>query len=176
MCTLIKRNWKTDGAQIAFSILLLLLAIGALGWEAQCLGLLVIVLADLFVMSLIVCAAIKSTPANAGGDWESWPYLPTRLAALILLPSLLVALVVAFGSLYLWTKGVYLGGKNGSLLTDHWDALYFSVVTITTLGYGDFLPVESCARWTVMGELASGIIMLVGALPLLVGRLTNWDR
>ena len=54
------------------------------------------------------------------------------------------------------------------------DALYFSVVTITTVGYGDLHPVMASTKMLVMGEIGSGVLMLVWALPLLVSRLANW--
>jgi hypothetical protein len=82
------------------------------------------------------------------------------------MPLLLGALVAAFAGIYLAT--------NGGVVDSQLDALYFSFVTITTLGYGDFHPVSAVAKCSVMCEVASGLIMLIGALPLLIGRLTMW--
>jgi hypothetical protein len=41
------------------------------------------------------------------------------------------------------------------------DALYFSMVTIATVGYGDILPVGHAARWLCVTEIASGVLLLV---------------
>jgi len=41
------------------------------------------------------------------------------------------------------------------------DALYFSVVTMATVGYGDILPVGHAARWLSVSEIMSGILLLV---------------
>jgi hypothetical protein len=41
------------------------------------------------------------------------------------------------------------------------DALYFSMVTIATVGYGDILPVGHAARWLCVAEIASGVLLLV---------------
>jgi hypothetical protein len=41
------------------------------------------------------------------------------------------------------------------------DALYFSVVTMATVGYGDILPVGHLARWLCMFEIVSGFLLLV---------------
>jgi voltage-gated potassium channel Kch len=170
---IIRKNRDTDVPQMGFSLVALSFAVAALLWEIGWIGVLSIIAIDLFVVGLIVCTAVKSTPKCRGGDEETWPYLPTRPAALIMLPILLIGLVTAFAGVYLWSAGITVGT---ALLSGRIDALYFSAVTITTLGYGDFLPTNSCAKVAVMGQLASGFIMLVGALPLLVGRLSMWSR
>jgi hypothetical protein len=41
------------------------------------------------------------------------------------------------------------------------DALYFSVVTMATVGYGDILPVGHAARWLCVSEIVSGVLLLV---------------
>ena len=54
-----------------------------------------------------------------------------------------------------------------------WQALlYFSFVTLTTLGYGDVLPVSSVARAWAMVEAAAGTIYLA----ILIARLVNSYR
>ena len=86
----------------------------------------------------------------------------------MLVPLLLFAEIIAFADIYIWSGGVV---SDAVKLGNAVDAVYFSVVTITTLGYGDFHPINLPAKVAVMGELLCGIIMLVGAFPLLVGRL-----
>src|SRR5262249_26883028 len=142
-------------------------------------GLVSIVITNLFVFSLLRCCAIASTPGlvrrpygravknHRNERWEVLPYLPTRTYAFVLLPILLSALVAAFGGIYLWTDGGVIDSQTPAQpLASQLDALYFSSVTIATVGYGDFHPVSAAAKWTVMGEVASGLLMLVGALPL----------
>ena len=41
------------------------------------------------------------------------------------------------------------------------DAIYFSVVTMATVGYGDILPVGHLARWLCVAEILSGVLLLV---------------
>lgn len=48
--------------------------------------------------------------------------------------------------------------------------LYFSVVTITTLGYGDALPKSMLAQVLVMVEVAVGYMMLGGVLSIFATR------
>lgn len=73
-------------------------------------------------------------------------------------------LIVGFAYLYIWTFGVQgsvsaCGGPT--MLTSAWDALYFSFVTITTLGYGDFHPTSFWAQLFVVLETLSGLLLLV---------------
>jgi uncharacterized protein YjbI with pentapeptide repeats len=49
--------------------------------------------------------------------------------------------------------------------------LYFSVVTITTLGYGDALPKSMVAQILVMLEVAVGYMMLGGVLSIFATRM-----
>ncbi|HTF71819.1 MAG TPA: ion channel [Edaphobacter sp.] len=41
------------------------------------------------------------------------------------------------------------------------DSLYFSAVTMATVGYGDILPVGHAARWLCIAEIVSGVLLLV---------------
>jgi hypothetical protein len=146
-----------------------------------------VAITNLFVVSLLRCCAVASTSnlarkprgrAVKSADhqrWEVFPYLPTRMAALILLPILLSALIIAFGGLYLSTDGGVVNSETPAQpLVSRLDAVYFSFVTITTLGYGDFHPASAVSKWAVMGEVTSGLTMLAGAVPLLIARLTMW--
>lgn len=85
-----------------------------------------------------------------------------------------IALVFAFvyGGVDTMTDGNFL---NGSLV-DGADSgpsvsLYFSVVTITTLGYGDLTPATELARTLAMIETLFGQIFLVVLVAYLVGSL-----
>ena len=54
-----------------------------------------------------------------------------------------------------------------------WDATYFSFVTLTTLGYGDFLPVTEAGRKIVIWQLFTTVELLFAILPLVIGRLAD---
>ena len=49
---------------------------------------------------------------------------------------------------------------NGSFKYPLWNFLYFSSVTITTLGYGDILPNSTIVRILVMFETVSGVLII----------------
>lgn len=56
------------------------------------------------------------------------------------------------------------------------DFLYFSAVTITTLGYGDILPNSSLVRAFVMVETLSGMILIALTVSYLFDWLKNKKR
>ncbi len=49
------------------------------------------------------------------------------------------------------------------------DLLYYSYVTLTTLGYGDIIPVTSYARYTAILEAIIGVMFLAIIISRLVG-------
>jgi hypothetical protein len=58
---------------------------------------------------------------------------------------------------------------NGNLVSlSRVSALYFSAVTATTLGYGDFTPADGPSRVLVMTQLSSTIVFLIFIIPALV--------
>lgn len=69
--------------------------------------------------------------------------------------------VVVFSALLLiWIGGVAVfnaeGGRGDGNITSIFDALWWAVVTVTTVGYGDFYPV------THMGRIVATMLMVVG--------------
>lgn len=54
-------------------------------------------------------------------------------------------------------------------ILDGFDALYFSIVTITTLGYGDIVPITSIQKFLVGLEAISGIVVF-GAMLVRLGQ------
>lgn len=40
-------------------------------------------------------------------------------------------------------------------------ALYFSIVTLSTIGYGDITPMTNTARLIVMGEIIVGVVLML---------------
>ncbi|WP_230850937.1 potassium channel family protein, partial [Bacteroides fragilis] len=45
-------------------------------------------------------------------------------------------------------------------LENWWDCLYFSMVTITTLGFGDIAPITTLGRLLVAIETVSGVLFI----------------
>ncbi|MGI9325758.1 MAG: pentapeptide repeat-containing protein [Pseudomonadales bacterium] len=57
---------------------------------------------------------------------------------------------------------------------DSWaPMLYYSVVTFTTLGFGDIVPRTQEAAWWIMGEVVLGYFMLGGLITILATKLAR---
>ena len=56
------------------------------------------------------------------------------------------------------------------------DYLYFSYITLTTVGYGDLVPRGSLARMLAVTEALTGQLYLVTVVAVVVGRFHRRDR
>jgi Ion channel len=166
--------------------------LGAMGFIAG--------LVDLYLLFALLEAALRSTKAESRPKHRWKLELPNLISSLVILPLLLAAAVFAFAGMYrrqtcgiirtaAETESTY-GAKRGAALTpreatcivserveplrSRVDAVYFSAVTIATVGYGDFVPGRAAARLLVLWEIATGLLLLVGALPLVVSRLADF--
>lgn len=54
------------------------------------------------------------------------------------------------------------------------EALYFSLVTMITLGYGDYIPVSAVTRMLVIWQLATGGLLVIGIFPLIISRAADF--
>jgi hypothetical protein len=63
--------------------------------------------------------------------------------------------------------------KRNNRLATFLDCLYFSVVTMTTTGYGDIHPIRWYSKLAVETQILTGVAILVFALGMLFG---NWWR
>jgi hypothetical protein len=89
-----------------------------------------------------------------------------------------VTLQAAFGALcvYLFAFGAIAVLQHGSLFTngidgDLQDHLYFSFITMTTVGYGDLAPVGDLARSLAILEALIGQLYLVMVVGVIVGNI-----
>jgi len=128
-------SWCATAVRIALSIFALWWAAGAFFYPLK------VVLVDL----------------PTGGELKS----PTR--SIILLFFNYIGITIHFASVYLLSLSIsYSVCQNP--ITCPLEALYFSIVTITTLGYGDIHPISCIGRTLVSVEVLVGIALIVTAL------------
>jgi voltage-gated potassium channel Kch len=58
------------------------------------------------------------------------------------------------------------------------ELLYFSLITLTTVGYGDIVPLSGTARVVTALEGVTGVLYIATTVALLVSRFRNeiWER
>jgi hypothetical protein len=186
---LLAKYWqsKSSRSQLAIAILLTLGAVLSLLSSSRGLAFVVIVIADLFLLFLMGAGAIRGDGHIPADD-----YMPFRLPCLIAFVSIFLAIVLSFAEVYRNSNFsptglpnyVACGPTEGCVfkpeerrsitLEDKTTAVYFSTVTITTLGYGDYTPAPGAARLFVMWELGTGFLLLLVAFPLLISRIATW--
>lgn len=170
-------NLQIAGALVSLAIGIFVLHFPTPFWNRA-----LILCIDGYIAFLVICAAVASTPETENGLKEASSPLPTRPVALLILPLFVVALIAAFGAehklLFQHNPSEYVLAisEHQPGLAYAGDAFYFSAVTMLTLGSNEVIPVGGCAKLWVLLELLSGSLMLIGAIPLLVGRLTTWSH
>lgn len=95
----------------------------------------------------------------------------SRLALEIsLLAAQLVTLILAFAAIYRTLGLLDNTGPVPATVNDFWTAAYYSVVTFTTLGYGDFYPMgagralaalQALTGYVVLGMVASAAASMI---------------
>ena len=103
--------------------------------------------------------------------WASWSILFVFLFAIAYrfpVPSWTSAWLEDFAPHFHQTTGAY----SGEPLT-FWACFYFSVVTFTTLGFGDVVADNTAARFLVTLEVIFGYVMLGGLISIFANKLAS---
>jgi len=85
-----------------------------------------------------------------------------------------IELIINFASIYMLLPSEYFSGK----ITSYIDAIYFSGVTITTLGYGDISPSHTLPKFLSVYEVLCGFALIIVSFAVCTGRgiETNTNR
>ena len=98
---------------------------------------------------------------------------PTITVRLVL-GALAIYLLLGLTYSYLYPLIAHVTGQTFFVQTAHpqsVDFVYFSYVTLTTVGYGDFTASTSAGRMFAVSEALTGQLYLVSAVALLVGNI-----
>jgi hypothetical protein len=125
---------------------------------------------DIYLV-LILFEAAQRLDKKLATSQAAFLEFPTLKASLVQTLFVLITVVCGFATMYIQSGEV---ANNVGGLKDKVDALYYSMVTITTLGYGDFAPTGIHARLLVVWQLFTGFLFLLCILPLVVARLSAY--
>ena len=88
--------------------------------------------------------------------------------------SVFLAVVYGFIFYYLGESSFHINQYGSQQLP--WSiatTMYFSVITFSTLGYGDIVPITSLATLFIIAEVITGYIMLGGLISILAGKMAR---
>lgn len=80
--------------------------------------------------------------------------------------------ILSFGALY-WKFELIEFSKENASRPDFWDSIYFSAVTLTTLGFGDIHPASLVGRIVVGLEAIIGYALAIIFVSILVSRIVR---
>ena len=124
-----------------------------------------ILISDSYLSLVLLFAAILSDDHAFAAKWPWITRLfPRRTAALFVVGLLLLSIVSGFAGLYVGTE-VFSSNKTPG------DALYLSLFT---LAFTDYSPKPGYGQLVVVGQVASGILYLIAAIPLLISRIATF--
>ncbi len=88
---------------------------------------------------------------------------------------------IAYGNLYELIEFIFPGsflysGNQGFGLVRNYDLVYFSFTTLSTVGFGDVIAINSYARSIVILEEVTGIFYLAVLVARLVGSMAYRDK
>jgi Ion channel len=141
-------------------------------------GVVSVSLVDFYMVCVFFIAAIQSDVKNGNLDFtlyqnfgRRWRWLPIRTAGLIMVGTFFLTDVLGFAAVFRAMPDGYFNHP----LAHWWEAVYFSIVTIATVGYGDFLPVKVWSEAIIIGQIASGLLLLAGIVSFVIARISGFD-
>jgi hypothetical protein len=81
---------------------------------------------------------------------------------------LYILIIITICSLYFWIASSYFQGTNNPTLSI-FDSFYFSIITFTTLGYGDIAPIG-------FGKIVASFEVLSGLTPATTSRIHQFNK
>ena len=166
-----EKDRKEDYWILGFALVAATLGAGS-NWSANVfagsfwLALPAIVGVDFYLLFVLVLAALR-TYDKSFHKRKKWvtKWFPTPAAGILVMFLLLTASVTGFAALYV-------GSDVFCVTQGRLDALYHSVLI---LGFSDFQLRQGYGQLIVLAQLFSGVVLLIGAFPLLISRLSAFE-
>lgn len=95
---------------------------------------------------------------------EQWIAIRNRLSSVLVL---YFGVIFFFSGLYRWVSE-NIEGSFSKPIASTVDSIYFSAVTVTTLGYGDITPTAVVSKLTVVAQSIMGVILLAVLIGLVI--------
>jgi voltage-gated potassium channel len=156
-------------AQIILGLMLALTGIGLL-WR-------LVSAWTLSVSLLVITVAVNIAQENWGVSlalqavllvsllWAKRYFTRRTILASVLFSASGILAVLAYG-----TIGSYLLRNDFKPVIQNWtDAFYYTIVTLSTVGYGDIVPATPAARWFAMSLLVIGLGVFASAIASALG-------
>jgi hypothetical protein len=163
----LKQDRMDDARLLAIFCLVALAALLSGPFRSPSVAKAAIAVADGYLCVVLVLAALRTDHAPTFRNEYPWiaRWFPRRAAGFLLIAFLLATVIFGFAGLYIGTD-VFLADKS-------WlDAIYIS---FQTLGFSDFQPKAGHGQRVVIAQLASGVLLLIGAFPLLISRMSAFE-
>jgi hypothetical protein len=84
--------------------------------------------------------------------------------------------VIGYAIIYLTVANIQNTSGCGTALKTPVSALYYSAVTIVTLGYGDLVPADDPSRLIVVSQLLAAVIFLIFLIPALISLFSDREE
>ncbi len=125
----------------------------------------VIVISDSYLSIVLLLAALRSDDETFLHK-HSWTkhFFPRRTPGLLVAGFIFVAVISGFA-------GLYVGTETFSSSKSPLDALYISAFT---LAFTDYSPKPGYGQVVVMGQFASGVLLLIALFPFLISRISTF--
>ena len=105
-------------------------------------------------------------PAGLFREYSFQPSIESPALMFALLATIFSGIILGCAALYLWLSRTT--PKSSSNLLDGVSAVYFSLVTFATVGYGDFYPANRVSRLIVSSEILISLFVLTIVLATAV--------
>jgi len=87
----------------------------------------------------------------------------------------LMEIISIYAILYLTTQGIEIVKSENNQLIKPLEALYFSIITISTTGFGDMTPKKGWGQFWASTEIILGIFMLIVFFGILISKWKEKD-